>query len=319
MQATSERPAQSHPDNHDQKFSFTSFADEEAPPLSAFSIVKPPPDPSTTAVHSTASNPHSQYYPSDSSAAGEYTFPDGGTQSWLAVLGSFFLLMASYGLMNTLGALQSYLASNQLAHYSTSEVGWIPGLFIFLGLILGVQVGPIFDRYGPRGIVLCGSCCYVASLFLLAECRLYWQFLLCLGVLGGIGVALLSTAAMAVVPQWFQRRVGLAMGIAMAGSSVGGIIFPFVLRAGFARWGFKWGIGLLAFLVTGMCVLGSLFVKARLPPGKAKAAVDLKCLRDSRFTWLAIGTFSMVTTCPWTRLISIRKRDACILFCSADS
>ncbi|KAL1962976.1 hypothetical protein VTN77DRAFT_8822 [Rasamsonia byssochlamydoides] len=296
--ASSDRPVATaattttHPDDHDQFL--TAFAiDEEAPPLSAVSIVEPPPDPSTTAAHSTASNPHNQHHQQHPDSTSEYTFPDGGTRSWLVVLGSFFLLSASYGVMNTLGVLQSYLASNQLANYSTSEVGWIPGLFVFIGLSLGVQVGPIFDRYGPRGIVLSGSCCYVASLFLLAECRLYWQFLLCLGVLGGIGAALLSTAAMAVVPQWFQRRAGLAMGIAMAGSGVGGTIFPFVLRAGFSRWGFRWGIRLLAFVVTVMCILGSLLVKSRLPTGKAKAAVDLRCFRDSRFTWLTIGTFSM--------------------------
>jgi MFS family permease len=274
--------------------SFTIDVDEEAPPLSAVSIVESPPDPSTTAGHSTASNPHNDHHHNHSNPDySEYTFPDGGTRSWRVVLGSFFLLTASYGVMNTLGVLQSYLSTNQLATYSTSAIGWIPGLFVFLGLSLGVQVGPIFDRYGPRGICAVGSCCYISSLFLLAECRTYWHFLLCLGVLGGIGAALLSTVAMAVIPHWFQRRAGLAMGIAMAGSGVGGTIFPFVLRAGFSRWGFRWGIRLLACVVTVVCVLGSMFVKSRLPRGRAKATVNLRCFQDSRFTWLTIGTFGM--------------------------
>lgn len=274
------------PSSDKQNTRFT--VDEETPPPSAVSVYEGPPDPFTTTAHSTVSNSHNTLDPNEN-------FPDGGLHSWLVVLGSFFLLMASYGLMNSLGVLQSYFAENQLANYSTRDIGWIPGLFVFLALMLGVQVGPLFDRYGPKGIVLAGSCCYVASLFLLAESKTYWQFILSFGVLGGIGAALVSTSAMASVPQWFRRRAGVAMGIAMAGSGVGGTVFPFVLRAGFARWGFKWGIRLLAFLILFMCLVGSLLVKSRLPKGRAGGTVSLKCFKDPRFTWLSVGIFSMFT------------------------
>lgn len=266
--------------NHRQPLS-NSIVDEEAGLSSAVSIEDEPPDPSNTVERSMT----------NSTDPGE-NFPDGGLNSWLVVLGSFFLLMASYGLMNSVGVLQAYFAAHQLASYTTRDVGWIPGLFVFLALMLGVQVGPLFDRYGPKGIVLAGSCCYVVSLFLLAECKVYWQFLLCFGVLGGIGAALVSTTGMAAVPQWFRQRAALAMGIAMAGSGVGGTIFPFILRAGFSRWGFKWGIRLLAFLVMVMCIVGSSLVKSRLPKGRSKGAVNLKCFKDARFTWLSIGIFS---------------------------
>ncbi|CAL5875267.1 uncharacterized protein PFLUO_LOCUS9571 [Penicillium psychrofluorescens] len=235
---------------------------EEAP-LSAFSIVEPPADLTIiTTAASTAVNPHLHPNPGD-------TFPDGGTRSWLVILGSFCLLMASYGLMNSVGVLQNYFASHQLSSYSASAVGWIPGLFTFFGLGLGLQVGPMFDRYGPTGILIAGTTCYVAGLLLLAECRLYWHFVLTLGVLSGTGAALLSTAAMATVPQWFERRVGLAMGVAMAGSGLGGVTFPLMLRAAIARVGYQWAIRLLALLVLVMCALGIALVRARLPKGRS--------------------------------------------------
>ncbi|OKP15068.1 hypothetical protein PENSUB_3049 [Penicillium subrubescens] len=237
---------------------YNNIHDEETPPQTAFSILEPPAHLSAITTHTTHIRPLD---PDD-------TFPDGGTRSWLVVLGSFFLLMASYGMMNSTGVLQNYFATHQLSNYSTSAVGWIPGLFTFFGLVLSVQIGPMFDRYGPTGILIAGSCCYVAGLLILAECKLYWHFMLTLGVVMGSGAAFLSTAAMAAVPQWFDRRVGLAMGWAMSGAGVGGVTFPLVLRAAFARFGYRWAIRLLALMVAVMCGVGIGLVRSRLPRGQ---------------------------------------------------
>lgn len=268
------------------------FHDEEAP-HSAFSIIEPPAPLSTVTTHVL------EPVPSD-------RFPDGGTRSWMVVVGSFLLLMSSYGMMNSTGVLQEYFASHQLAQYSTSAVGWIPGVFLLFGLGLSAQIGSMFDQYGPTGILIVGTACYVAGLLLLAECRLYWHFILAYGVLAGTGAALLSTAAMAAVPHWFDRRVGLAMGTAMAGAGMGGVTFPLVLRAGFTRFGYKWAIRLVALIVGVMCVLGTALVRSRLPMGRGKSTINLRAFQDTRFTWLTLGTFSelvrhrvyLVTTNP---------------------
>ncbi|KAJ5151294.1 MFS general substrate transporter, partial [Penicillium canariense] len=257
--------------------------DEERPPQTAFSILEPPASLSAITTHTTHLR---RPEPED-------TFPDGGTRSWLVILGSFCLLMASYGMMNSTGMLQSYFATHQLAGYSTSAVGWIPGLFTFFGLSLSVQIGPMFDRYGPTGILVAGSCCYVTGLLLLAECRLYWHFMLTLGVLMGSGAALLSTAAMAAVPQWFDRRVGLAMGTAMAGAGLGGVTFPLVLRAALTRVGYRWAMRLLALMVAVMCGVGIGLVRSRLPRGLSRSSINLRAFQDSRFTWLTLGTFGL--------------------------
>lgn len=149
----------------------------------------------------------------------------------------------------------------------------------------------MFDRYGPRGILIAGTLCYVTGLVLLAESHLYWHFVLTLGVLSGTGAALLSTVALASVPQWFDRKAALAIGISMSGAGLGGVIFPFVLRAGFTNLGYKWTIRLLALLILVMSVLGTALVKARLPKGRSKSTINLRSLQDARFTWLTMGIF----------------------------
>ncbi|KAJ5676145.1 MFS general substrate transporter [Penicillium macrosclerotiorum] len=257
-----------------------SVHDEQSPPATAFSILEPVTPLSTITTHIRESGV-------------EDTFPDGGTRSWLVVLGSFFLLMASYGMMNSTGVLQNYFTTHQLAGYSSSTVGWVPGLFTFFGLCLSVQIGPLFDRYGPTGILLAGTVCYVVGLLLLAECRLYWHFVLTLGVLMGTGAAFLSTVAMAAVPHWFDRRAGLAMGTAMAGSGLGGVMFPLVLRAAFTRIGYRWAIRMVALIVAVMCGLGIALVRSRLPKGQSRSSINLRAFKDTRFTWLTLGTFAL--------------------------
>lgn len=220
------------------------------------------------------------------------SFPDGGTRSWLVVMGSFFLLMASYGMMNSVGVFQSYLETNQLSSYSSTDVGWISSSFVFVALLLGVYIGPLFDSHGPKVLVYGGSVIFMLSLVLFAECKQYWQFLLTFGILGGIGAALVSTVAMACVPHWFEIRAGMAIGTALAGSGLGGIVFPFVMRAGFSNIGFKWTMRVLAFVVGFLCLLGSFMVRARLPKKKSsKTVIDLRCFKDLKFTWMTLSTF----------------------------
>jgi len=98
--------------------------------------------------------------------ANELEFPEGGLQAWLVVLGSFCAMAAVFGVSNTAAVFQSYLAENQLASYSPFQIGWIFSLNLFLVFFVGIQVGPIFDHYGPRLLVIVGFALSCASLFL---------------------------------------------------------------------------------------------------------------------------------------------------------
>ncbi|KAF2229643.1 MFS general substrate transporter, partial [Viridothelium virens] len=189
-----------------------------------------------------------------------------------------------------------YWAQNQLAHYTDSQIGWIPSVFVFLSLLLGVQFGPLFDRYGPRWINLIASAGYVVCLVLLAECTEYWQFMLTLGVWGGVCCAALSTTGLAVLSHWFRMRRGLANGIAMAGSSCGGVAFPLILRPALDQLGWKWSMRLIALVVLVLTAVANLLIRGRLPVGKRSGAIDPRCLRDSRLAWAAVGTFCLEFT-----------------------
>ena len=106
-------------------------------------------------------------------------YPEGGGRAWLSVLGSLCGMMCCFGLMNTIGTFQAFLIRNQLRSYSTADVGWIFGVYLFVAYFSGIQTGPLFDAQGPRYLTAAGSLCLVSAMLLLGICRgLYSSHLL---------------------------------------------------------------------------------------------------------------------------------------------
>lgn len=98
-------------------------------------------------------------------------FPERGIGPWMVVAGSFCAMGAVFGLINSTAVFETYFKQNQLSDYSHSQIGWIFSLYLFLVFFVGIQVGPIFDRYGPKILVAIGSVLIVSSLMLLSISR----------------------------------------------------------------------------------------------------------------------------------------------------
>lgn len=232
-------------------------------------------------------SPHSQTY------ATTMSFPEGGRRAWLVVLSSFCLIAATFGITGCIGIFQSYWQAHQLSAYSSRDIAWISSTQIFLTLFLGVQVGPLFDRYGPRWLTFIGSVGCVSYLLLLGQCTKYWHFLLCFGILGGVSGAIITTVALSVISHWFMARRGLATGITFTGTSLGGIVFPIALNSIFKHMSWAWSMRLLALVEFVLVLIGNLFVRGRLPIQKHGGVINLLCFKDSRFAWTTVGISCM--------------------------
>ena len=101
--------------------------------------------------------------------ADEDKYPEGGLRAWLVVLGAFSGMTASFGNLNSTGTFQAYVSTHQLAHESPGAIGWIFSLYAFLTFFCGVQIGPIFDAYGPRWLVFAGTVCLFGGMMGVAE------------------------------------------------------------------------------------------------------------------------------------------------------
>ncbi|KAF3765008.1 hypothetical protein M406DRAFT_61976 [Cryphonectria parasitica EP155] len=239
------------------------------------------------------------YEPANSSGAAELsteheTYPEGGLQAWLVVFGCWLALIASLGLLNTLATFQTYLTTHQLAHYSDGTVGWIFSLHTFVVFFFGLYIGPLFDKYGPKWIVLAGMLCIVTGMMLFSISTELWHFILSFGVLTGLGCSLIFIPSFAAPGHYFMRRRGFATGFAAMGGSIGGIIFPLMLESLFPRLGWGWSIRIVGFLCLFLCAIASLLIRRRLPPAKnASPHPDFRIFRDRAFLLTTVGVFLM--------------------------
>lgn len=222
------------------------------------------------------------------------TYPEGGLQAYLCVLGSLCGLMASLGMMNTIGTYQSYISTHQLRDTSESALGWIFGIYAFLAFFCGLQIGPVFDALGPRWLVFAGSVILMLCQLLLGVCTAYWHFLVVFGILGGVGTSLIFSPAFAAVGHWFLKRRGQMTGLAAVGGSLGGIVYPLSLQALFPRIGWAWSTRVVALCNFMLLIVANLCIRSRLPPKKASREnmlPDFRIFRDPVFALTTLGVF----------------------------
>lgn len=96
------------------------------------------------------------------------------------------------------------------------------------------------------------------------------------------------------IAHWFDHKRGLALGIVVAGSSIGGICWPFMLERLFDATGFAWTVRITGFTCLALLTPSCFLVVPRLPPRKS-AKVNLKDFKemftDLRYTLLTAAMF----------------------------
>jgi MFS family permease len=110
-------------------------------------------------------------------------------------------------------------------HWSRAEVSSVYSIYLVLTGLAAPLTGMMVDRFGPRfvypaGLALLGCGCLLAS-----QLDRLWQFQACIGILNGMGVAMLGMVpASMLISRWFRHRMSTAMGIAYAGFGTGTLL-----------------------------------------------------------------------------------------------
>jgi sugar phosphate permease len=208
----------------------------------------------------------------------------------------------------------------------TEELGWSRATFFLAftvrGAIVGFSspfVGPVFDsRQGPRIAMVAGGVLMGVSMVGLQYVNHLWQFLLLFGVLGGIadlgsGFVISQT----VVPKWFVRRRGRALGAAIAGVGLGATLFPWTVATLIDAVGWREAWVYFGITAGAMKVLLGLFVRTRpedvglVPDGvavddtavgesqtarlvPAERSLTRREALHSRAFWMLLATFTLV-------------------------
>ncbi|KAL4757686.1 MCT family MFS transporter [Aspergillus foveolatus] len=219
--------------------------------------------------------------------------PDGGIKAWLVAIGASCTIFSTLGFANSFGVLQEYYAVHQLQNESSDRIAWIGSLAAFLQFATGAIAGPLFDRYGAW-VIRPPAIAYVFALMMTSLCTKYWQFMLAQAVLVGISSGMLQFPAMAAVSQYFDKKRGAALGLAIAGSSVGGVVFPIALSKMLnnSSISFGWAIRIIAFIMLPMMLFTCLTVTARLP-SRTTAFFIPSAFNSPLFVLLILAMFFM--------------------------
>ncbi|XP_003866838.2 hypothetical protein CORT_0A10140, partial [Candida orthopsilosis Co 90-125] len=173
-------------------------------------------------------------------------FPEGGKEAYLVLAGSFFGLVADFGIPNTLGAIESYVSSNQLSNVSKADVGWIFSLHLGVMYLGGVLFGELFDTYGAKRPLIAGTILMCAGLFCTAECKTLYQFVLSFSVLTAIGTSIAMSPLIGALSHWFLKKRAMACSIATIGGLLGASCFAIMLQQLYGKIGYKNAIRVLS-------------------------------------------------------------------------
>jgi MFS family permease len=156
---------------------------------------------------------------------------------WRVVLTCFLMALACWGF--GLYGHSVYLAELTRLH------GWPPSLIAgastasyLLSGCLVIFTSSAFARFGARRFVLFGVAALALAIVILALAREPWQVYAAYLAMsfGWLGLGLVTIPTL--ISQWFTRRRGLAISLALNGASFGGIVVAPALVALIALFGF---------------------------------------------------------------------------------
>ena len=169
----------------------------------------------------------------------------------------WYILAASFGILFfTTGTRFSF---GVMFKPMIGEFGWDRGslsLAFFLNMTIFAlsltMVGRLYDRYGPRWVIIISSFFFSAGYIAVSFVNSLWQFYLCYGIIAAIGLGGTSVPLMAAITsKWFDKWRGLAISVALSGSCLGQFVLIPLFTIFAARYGWR-----LSYLYMGLITLG---------------------------------------------------------------
>lgn len=176
---------------------------------------------------------------------------------WYVVLASSIVLFFNAGARYAFGVVFKPIIM---------EYGWGRGL---LSAVFGVNmvlfalgllvVGKLYDRYGPKWVLLISTLIISLGFLLVSQTRSSLGFFISYGVLSALGFAGTSIPLVStLVSKWFERKKGLATSLALAGGSLGHFALVPIVALVTQKWGWRssfLGLGLVMFIVNTLLIL----------------------------------------------------------------
>ncbi|KAI1056745.1 hypothetical protein LB507_001507 [Fusarium sp. FIESC RH6] len=220
-------------------------------------------------------------------------YPEGGREAWLVVLGGWFGLFCTFGLVTCVGVFLEHYQDGPLADYSPSSISWITSLQVFFQVGGSAIWGRVYDSYGPRWLLFIGTPVYAFGLMMLSLSTRFYQILLSQAIVSSLGSGAIFTASLTSATSYFHKKRGTVFGIINSGSSAGGVVLPIMLSRLFKNIGFAWTMRVVGFMFLALCAISCVLIKSRLPPKPRPFAVSdyKRCFKEPVMVLTMLGGF----------------------------
>lgn len=177
--------------------------------------------------------------------------PDSGSRGlfvgWRMVAVAFFVDFVAVGFFfYSYGVFFKAIA----AEFGDSRLGVALGLTVTnaVGAIAAPLVGRALDRYPLKRVIGVGATSMALGFLALSQVQTQIQFYLVLGLFIGFGASSMGNLATSkLVTNWFERKRGMALGIAATGVSMSGVIMPYVSAEIIGSYGWRNGFMVYGF------------------------------------------------------------------------
>ena len=132
------------------------------------------------------------------------------------------------------------------------------------GALLSPVAGWIGDRYGARKALLAGATLYVVGMFLLSSIENAWQLYIYYSFILGIAQAMFMVNIPTTVAAWFQRRLGIAVGLQQSAGGMGASVMAPALAFLLVR--VEWETAFWGIAAVGGIIIFSLLSQFRSQP-----------------------------------------------------
>ncbi|SPP88659.1 uncharacterized protein LOC117590234 [Drosophila guanche] len=169
--------------------------------------------------------------------------PDGGW-GWVACFGVSLVNLATRSIEPSFGLLFGDTLKD-LNVGTTGAAVIISALDVCMNFS-GLFVGPLLKEFSYRKVAIAGSLLCGLGLALTSPATSMAHILSTYSVINGIGVGLSTSAAFVALNHYFKHKRGQAVGLSMAGTAIGMLIMPQLVRILLEAYDFQGAVLLLA-------------------------------------------------------------------------
>ena len=203
---------------------------------------------------------------------------------WVVVAATFTVMMTAYGVQYTFGVMMPAMETD--TGWDREVLAGAFAIYAFAYGILGMGTGRLTDRFGPRPVIFLGGILLGVGYLMLSRATEVWHLYLALSGICACGMSASFVPCSSTVIRWFMRQRGRALGITMAGASVGNIVSPIAAATLIETLGWRATYALMGLVAAGVVTLAALFVRREpadlglLPDGVAAPVMRGDAERD---------------------------------------